>query len=70
MLDNILANTPNVKKPMMECELHDGEKIMVSLHHNVRVINRKEFVFDGMMKKLFLEMLLSFLFVFLLFFLV
>jgi len=35
LVEKILAATPNVKKPMMECELHDGEKIMVSLHHNV-----------------------------------
>ena len=36
------ASTPNVKKPMMECELHTGEKIMVSLHHNCRTLEYVE----------------------------
>ena len=38
----IVNDTPNVKKPMMECELHTGEKIMVSLHHNCKTLDYVE----------------------------
>ena len=42
LMEEVLANTPNVKQPMMECELHDGEKIMVSLHHNCKTLDYVE----------------------------